>query len=129
MLHFVEHRQLLTSGEEWKLALIEGPLMKEVKLAVAICFYLSHWGLHGESALTLLLWFGWATERGERSPPYLLPRKEHEAPQKPLSGGANGPPGRPGSGPPSARPLLGLWKHLERVSAVSCLHLRSHFRH
>lgn len=46
MLHFVKHKQLLTSGEEWKIALIEGPLMKEVKLVLAICFYLSHWGLH-----------------------------------------------------------------------------------
>lgn len=27
----------------------------------------------------------------------------------------------------SVSPLLGLWKHLEQVSLVSCLHLHSHF--
>jgi len=83
MLHFVKHKQLLTSGEEWKIALIEGPLMKEVKLAVAVCFYLSHWGLHGESTLTLLLCMARRQKSlptgGGHSPSYLLPRKEQQS--------------------------------------------------
>lgn len=54
MLRFLKHNQLLHSGEEWKIALIERPLKKEVKLAVNFCFYLNHWGLHRDSSLTLL---------------------------------------------------------------------------
>ena len=74
------HSQRLASGEEWKIALIERPLMKEVKLAAALCFYQSHWGFHRESSLTLLLWYGEATGRGEYSTSYLLlPIEEQQA--------------------------------------------------
>lgn len=59
---FLKRNQLLGSGEEWKIALIERPLMKEVKLAVDSGFYLNPWGLHGVSSLTLLLWSVEVTE-------------------------------------------------------------------
>lgn len=53
--------------------------MKEVKLAAATCFYLSHWGFHRESSLTLLLWYGEAMARGEYRTSYLLlPIKEQQ---------------------------------------------------
>ena len=84
--------------------------MKEVKLVLAICFYLSHWGLHESQ-----LWPCFCVWLGDRNPSWqeentalltCCPEKNNKALQKPLSGGVNVPARQAGLSPTKPSPAL-----------------------